>query len=154
MKKSGFTLIEIAATTLIVGLLASLGALTIMKGVENSRIKQAEIELEMLSAAVLQLAWDTGQWPNGRPRTDGGSAERWDISSVSCGLLENDGTYDNWKGPYYDGSTEDPWGNPYFFDPDYYPLSGGIFEVVGSFGPTKQSYGRYDDDDVYVFLGK
>lgn len=152
MKKNGFTLVEIAVVTLIVGLLAALGTMAVRKGIQNSRIKQAETELGMISVAVLQLAWDTGKWPNGQLRTNGGSTEMWDISLDSCGLLGNDGTYTKWKGPYYDGATVDPWGNPYFFDPDYYPVSGGIYEVVGSFGSRKQYRGSYDSDDVYVRL--
>lgn len=151
MKKSGFTLIEIIVVTLIIGLLATLATLAIRKSVRNSRIRNTESELEMLSAAVLQLAWDTGKWPNGRPRNNGGSTEIWDISPDSCGLLGNDGNYDHWKGSYYDGALEDQWGNSYFFDPDY-RIDGVDHVVVGSFGPNGVGPNRYDSDDIYVLL--
>ncbi len=151
MKKRGFTLVEIMVVVGIIGLLAGIGVPAILKGVQSSRIKEARIELEMISTAGLQLAWDTGKWPNGQPRTAGGSAERWDISEARCGLLGTDGTYNEWKGPYYDGEIKDPWGNPYFFDPDY--LVDGVMRVaVGSFGPNGVGRNRYDSDDVYILL--
>ena len=151
MKKSGFTLVEIAVVTMIIGLLATLGSLAIMKSVRNARIKEAQTELEMISTTVLQLAWDTGKWPNGTPRTAGGSTEIWDISLPSCGLLDTDGNYSDWKGPYYEGEVEDPWGNSYFFDPDY--LLGGVNHVVvGSFGPNGRGRNLYDSDDIYILL--
>jgi len=151
MKKDGFTMVEIMVATALIGLLATLGSLAIMKSIRNSRIKTAETELEMVSSAVLQLAWDTGKWPNSRPRTSGGSSERWDISQARCGLMETDGSYDNWKGPYYDGALEDPWGNPYFFDPDYL-VDGTMRVAVGSFGPNGSGRNNYDSDNVYVLL--
>ena len=151
MKKSGFTSIEIAVTTIIIGLLGALGSLAVLRGVEASRIKNTEAELEMLGAAVLQLAWDTGQWPNGTPRTAGGSAEIWNISPATSGLMDTDGNYNNWQGPYYDGNLEGAWGNDYFFDPDY-RIDGVDHAVIGSFGPNGVGPNRYDADDIYVLL--
>ena len=156
MKKSGFTLVEIAVVTMIIGLLASLGSMAIMKSVRNARIKEAQTDLEMISTAVLQLAWDAGKWPNGQPRTTGGSVERWDISADSCGLMGTDGSYSDWKGPYYGGEILDPWDNPYFFDPDYrHREKDGTVRnavVVGSFGPNGSGRNLYDSDDIYVLL--
>jgi len=156
MKKSGFTLVEIAVVTMIIGLLATLGSLAIMRGIQGSRIKNAQAELEIISTAVLQLAWDTGKWPNGQPRIAGGSTEMWDVSEDRCGLLDTDGNYGKWKGPYYDGPIKDPWGNPYFFDPDYrHREKDGTVRnavVVGSFGPNGSGRNLYDSDDVYVLL--
>lgn len=151
MKKNGFTLVEIAVVTIVIGLLATLGSMAILKGIKHSRIKHAETDLQMISAAVLQLAWDTGDWPNGRVRTSPGSAEVWDISGDTSGVMGSDGSYNDWKGPYYDGETLDPWGNPYFFDPDYL-ISGVNHIVVGSFGPNGKGQNVYDDDDIYVLL--
>jgi general secretion pathway protein G len=151
MKKSGFTLIEISVVTIILGLLATLGTLALMKSVQNARTKSAESELEILSAAVLQLAWDTGKWPNGQLRNNGGSIEKWDISPDSCGLMGTDGNFNQWKGPYYEGVIEDPWGNRYFFDPDYL-IDGKNHIVIGSFGPNGVGPNLYDSDDIYVLL--
>ncbi|VGO19159.1 Type II secretion system protein G [Pontiella sulfatireligans] len=150
-KQSGFTLVEIMITVSVIGLLASLGAYAVRRGISNARIKEASTELEMLSASTLQLAWDTGRWPNKTIRTKPGSIEIWDISSRVCGLMASDAIYENWKGPYYDGATVDPWGNPYFFDPDY-RVDGKNRIVVGSFGPNGVGKNRYDKDDIYIFL--
>ena len=151
MKSNGFTLIEIMVVTLVVGLLATLGSIAVTRGVSKSRVNEASTELNMVSTAILQLAWDTGRWPNQRLRTSPGSAELWDLSSSSSGLMASNTTYTGWKGPYYDGEVLDPWGNPYFFDPDY--RVGGVYRiVVGSFGPNGQGRNRYDNDDIYVFL--
>lgn len=157
MKKDGFTFVEIAVVVAIVGVLATIGMLAISKSVQGSKIRQAETEVEMLSAAVLQLAWDTGRWPNGKPRTAGGSAEVWDLSGDSSGLLGNDGTYNNWQGPYCDADAlKDPWYKDtaegrhrlYFFDPDYDHQLKGIIVTVGSFGPNGKGPNQYDSDDV------
>ena len=132
-KQNGFTLVEIMIVVAIIGLLASIGTLAIMKSVNNARIKTAESELEILSLAVLQMAWDTGMWPNRDARTvTGGGAKVMDISDSEAGLMygSTNSVYgDDWKGPYYEGSLVDPWENPYFFDPSH---SEGV--VVGSYG--------------------
>ena len=83
MKKHGFTLVEIMVVVSVIGLLAALGSMAIVKGMNKSRQKKAAAELEMLSAAILQLAWDTGRWPNKALRTNAGSTEMWDISVAS-----------------------------------------------------------------------
>jgi general secretion pathway protein G len=150
MKKNGFTIVEIMLVVSIIGTLAAMGTLAIRKAIEGSRINEAQTELEMLSAATLQLAWDTGRWPNGQKRTQGGTTEIWDISPAKCGLLSTDGTYNEWKGPYYEGETKDPWGNPYFFDPDYL-LEGVNRAVVGSLGPDGIGRNQYkDNDNIYI----
>lgn len=152
MRKNGFTSVEIAVVTLLVGILASLGSVAVMRTVDKSRAKKTEAELDILATSVLQLAWDTGRWPNGQLRNNGGSREMWDISVSYCGLMNSDGSYEDWQGPYYEGPTVDPWGNAYFFDPDYRVADGTIRAVVGSFGPNGVGPNMYDDDDVYVLV--
>lgn len=150
-KRNGFTLIEIMVVVAVVGLLAALASLAVTKSHQKAIQKQVETELQILSAATLQLAWDTGRWPNKARRNNPGSTEIWQISMASAGLMATDGSYDNWKGPYYEGSLLDPWGNPYFFDPDYF--EGGIARiVVGSFGPNGQGRNVYDSDNKYEYL--
>ncbi len=151
MNKNGFTLVEIMVVTSVIGLMGALASLVVVKGIHASRVKQATVELNMISTGVLQLAWDTGKWPNGRPRTNPGSVEIWDLSTDSAGILGSSGSYTDWRGPYYGETTLDPWGNPYFFDPDY-RIDGVMRIVVGSFGPNGIGRNRYDSDDIVIRL--
>ncbi len=151
MKRNGFSLVEIMVVVGILGFLAIVAGLAIGRGIQGSHKNQATAELNMLSTAVLQLAWDTGKWPNGQLRINGGSIEKWELSSGTCGLKDTDGNYSHWKGPYYEGNLKDPWGNPYFFDPDY-KIEGINHVVVGSFGPNGGGRNLYDSDDIYVLL--
>ncbi len=134
----------------IIGLLATMGALRISKVRTESRRKIAETEVALIASAVEKLAWDTGRWPNGEWRSDAVSEDN-EIWSLEGSGLDNDGggVYENWKGPYYEGSYEDPWGNPYFFDSDY-RIDGVDTVVVGSFGPNGVGQNIYDSDNVKV----
>lgn len=135
----------------IVGLLASLASYAVLTAHKKALIKQAEGELQMIATGTLKMAWDTSRWPNKTLRTQPGSVEIWNLAVSSSGLLANDGSYTDWKGPYYSGSTKDPWGHPYFFDPDY--IIGGVNRiVVGSFGPNGVGQNVYDSDDIKVLL--
>lgn len=150
-RKFGFTLLEMMFAVGILGLLVSLASYGVVTAHRNALIKQAEGELEMIATATLQMAWDTSRWPNKALRNQPGSVEIWNISTASAGLGANDGSYTEWKGPYFVGSSTDPWGNPYFFDPDY-RIDGVNRVVVGSFGPNGVGQNVYDDDDIYVLL--
>ena len=110
----------------------------------NSRIKTAESELHIISSAILQMAWDTGKWPDGTLRTEpSGGVE--DLST--CALMNSDasGDFSDWKGPYYEGSIKDPWGENYFFASDF-DVGGESRIIVGSRGPSRGE----QDDSVWV----
>ena len=149
--KLGFSLTETMIMVGLIALLGSIATVAMTKAHQNALSKQAEAELNILSAAMLQMAWDTGKWPNKAVRMDPGSTEIWNISGAAAGLLVTDGSYDNWKGPYYEGSVLDPWGQPYFFDPDY-RVDGVMRVAVGSFGPNGKGPNLYDEDDIYILL--
>jgi general secretion pathway protein G len=151
--KSGFTLVEIMIVVAIIGLLAGMGTLAVMKAVNNSRIKTAETELQLISSGVLQLAWDTGKWPNGAVRSEGvGSRnEMRNLDGSVLFQLRDEDSFPDWKGPYYEGSLVDPWGKAYFFDSDY-RVDGVDRIVVGSHGPNRSGINRYDEDNIYIFL--
>ena len=150
-RKSAFTLVEIVVVIACLSLLALMGSVAVTRAIKKSRINKAKTEIEILAAAMRQLAWDTGRIPNKNLRTNPGSKEIWDISVNAAGLMGNDGDYPNWKGPYYEGAIEDPWGKNYFYDPDY--VTNGIMRpAVGSFGPNKVGRNRYDSDDICILL--
>jgi general secretion pathway protein G len=151
--EAGYTLVEIMIVIAIIGLLAMVGTLATIKTRKNVNINEATVQLEMVSAAVLELAWDTGRYPNqSRRNSTDSNDEVWDLTGSDAGLLSTDGGFtDNWDGPYLDEVPDDPWGNPYFFDPDY-RINGANRIVVGSFGPNGVGRNKYDSDDIYVII--
>jgi len=146
----GFSLVEIMVAVIVVGVLMAIAVPSWAKIRNTAREKETEAALEMLAAAIRQLAWDTGRWPSGNAKTDL-NTEVWDLKPSSAGLLGTSSSYTGWKGPYIPDIEEDPWGKDYFFDPDY-KISGVNRIVVGSFGPNRQGQNQYDSDDLYIII--
>lgn len=151
-RRLAFTLVEVVVACLIVSLLASMAVPHFLKMRTDAQVTEAEINLEMIAAAVKQLAWDTGKWPGGIPREVLGNPEVWDLTVSAAGLQKVDAwRFPNWRGAYIDDIPLDPWGSKYFFDPDY-THEGKARPVVGSFGPNRQGRNVYDKDNVYILL--
>jgi len=148
----GWTTVEIMIAVIIIGLLAAIAVPLMSKARRSARNKQAETDVQILAAAILQLAWDTGKWPGGLDRSVPGDPEITDLTTADAGLILVDSNkFPNWKGPYVREILRDPWGARYFFDPDY-RISGVMRPVVGSFGPNGSALNVYDDDNIYVTL--
>ena len=135
----------------IVGTLAAIAVPMFSKARDSARAEEAGAQLEILAAAIRELAWDTGEWPNGIPRDTAGDRETWDLTTAAAGVVQADGRFSNWNGPYVRELPLDPWGSSYFFDPDY-RVEGVMRVAVGSFGPNRQGRNLYDADDLYVLL--
>ncbi len=148
---AAFSLIEMMIAIAIIGLLLGISIPRYSKIRAEAKIREAESDVEMLSSAIKQLAWDTGRWPRGIRREIRGDAECWDLASVAAGLMAKGKGFSNWQGPYLVEVPKDPWGSNYFFDPDY-RIDGVMRPVVGSFGPNKIGRNKYDADNVYVVL--
>jgi len=69
------------------------------------------------------------------------------LTTGAAGLVQTDGNYRNWAGPYIGLIPLDPWGNNYFFDTDY-TVDGNLRVVVGSYGPNGVGLNLYDSDDI------
>lgn len=157
LSASAFTLVEILVVVLLIGLLMTFATRGVLKARNTAIIKDAEKELVMIAAAVETLAWDTGCWPGGQHQRitkklddSGVGREITDLTASDSGLLEA-GDYPNWRGPYLTQIPVDPWGTPYWFDPDYTTANGSI-AAVGSSGPNKSGKNVYDSDNIYVDL--
>lgn len=150
-RKNGYSFVEIMIVVMIIGVLSAITITSITKVRANARVKQAETELEMIAAAVRQLAWDTGKWPSKRDRIYK-DKETWDLTLPEAGLLATDGSFNNWNGPYLAEIPDDPWGTPYFFDSDYYTNVKVHCVAVGSLGPDKIGKFSYNEDNIFVVL--
>ena len=151
MAEMGFTLVEIMIVVAIIGLLAGIAIPSLKKARMTSQTNKALGDLRVIRDAIEQLAFDTGQWPGGVPASQVSSPETMDLNDGAAGISANDGRFNNWSEPYMKEVPPDPWGTPYFFDPDY-RIGGTFFSVVGSLGPNKQGRNYYDDDDIYIVL--
>ena len=67
------------------------------------------------------------------------------------GLLATNDDFPDWTGPYLDEMPVDPWGNDYFFDPDY-RIDGVKQMVIGSSGPNGSGLNVYDEDNIIIIL--
>jgi len=150
----GFTLMETLLVMAVIAVIAAIAIPSHKKARNTARERQAAADLEIITTAVEQLAWDTGRWPPGILRNDqyvGGGNEVWDLTADSVGLMGTDGSFPNWKGPYIRSIPLDPWGNPYFFDGDY-EVDSSWHAVVGSFGANGNGRNVYDSDNCYVIV--
>ncbi len=150
-RSSGYTLIELLVNLAIIGILTGISISTYMTYKEKAKISRDKGELKSIHLAIEALAINTEKWPG--PNTIGVTAnqEIWDLTSPEAGLLSATNAFTNWQGPYIQSIPQDPWGNDYFFDPDYY-INGTPVPVVGSFGPNGEGQNAYDSDDIYRFL--
>ncbi|MEI6971545.1 MAG: type II secretion system protein GspG [bacterium] len=182
-RKHGFTLVEIMLVVAVIGVLTMIAIPKVISAVNNARYSQAEADLNIISAAINQLMADTGKFPASSTtdlsygiRTAGSkiNEELEDLSAPDAGLLccntNRFGT--KWQGPYLEKLPLDPWGTPYFLDPDYnvggsnanakpgaVRKGGGRGQsllvnriVVGSYGPNRGTLNTYDSDDIYIIL--
>jgi len=103
--KSGFTLIEIMAVVLIIGLLSTLVGIAIFPQIDKARVNAARSQLKMLDAALESYRMDSASFPS----TDEGLEA----------LVAEPAEARNWQPGGYLRERRipvDPWGNPYEYE--------------------------------------
>ena len=156
MKKrseEGFTLIEVIVVVGIISILAGILIPMILKEIDESRITRASADIRSISSALIVFKKDTAQWPamdgtcalnltllagSGNVPT-GLGVNGWDnTSSANIDnhlMINDDGCYNNWKGPYLPSVSADPWGNQYVINAGNFGVSGSPVWIMSA-GPN------------------
>lgn len=123
--KGGFTLIEIMAVVVILGILAVVVISSVGRHVTNARISTAKAHIGQIEEAVQIFYMDNGKYPDS-------------ISVLASG--SGDG-----KQGYLKIVPKDPWKNAYFYT---VPGPGGHPYEVGCYGADGKSGGEGFDADI------
>ncbi len=169
--QKGFSLVELLVAIAIVGVLSTMALLAMGRAREAAQEAAAKDDLSNLRTAILLLENDTEKWPNGCPPWSVRNPEV-DLSTQQAAITQSPEVGDQgdgcqwtsqavgkWDGPYTLEIISDPWGNNYYFDPDYIPYlncpSKDAQEetaAVVSFGANGEGLNQYDCDDVFIKL--
>jgi general secretion pathway protein G len=127
----GFTMVELMAVLIIIGLLATLVVTKVATKIDQARITTTKANLKILHSAVNQFKMDTGRFPT---EDEGLKA-----------LIEQPTDVQVWEPGGYLETTElplDGWGHEFKYELN--PESGKQF-VIRSFGPDGE---EGTDDDL------
>jgi len=133
--RSGFTMVELMAVLIILGLLAAVVVQNFVGTTDKGRRITTKANLKVLASAVNQFRMDTGRWP--------GEDEGLYI------LIEPPTDATNWQPGGYLDTTDIPtdgWGNEFIYE--LYPESDKPF-VIKSLGADSQEGGEGYDADLY-----
>lgn len=100
----GFTLIEMIAVLVIIGMMVGFGGMVIRKHLENAKVKEAMFQTNMMYDQLVLYSIDCNNFPS---QEDGLEA-----------LLVRPADADGWDGPYiqkWRKIPKDPWGNEYLY---------------------------------------
>lgn len=132
--RSGFTMIELVAMLIIIGLLAAVVGTNVMGKIERAKATTTKASLKILDSAVNQFKMDTGRYP----------MEEEGLSA----LIEEPGDVEGWEPGGYLETTEVPkdgWKNEFYFELD--PASGKPFVII-SYGADGEEGGEGYDADL------
>ncbi len=133
--RKGFTMVELMAVLVIIGLLAGVVAINVIGKIDKAKVTATRANLKMLHSAVTQFKLDTGRFPD-----------------EEVGLIElvEEPTDDvtGWDPEGYLETTEvpkDAWGEDFIYE--RFPESGKQFVII-SYGADKDEGGEDLDADL------
>ncbi len=130
----GFTIIEIMAVLIILGLLATVVAVNVVGRIDRARVVATKTSLKKLHSAVLSFKMDTGYYPS----EEGGLME----------LVEEPSDVENWQeGGYLETTAvpKDGWGKEFIYELN--PADGKPFRIL-SLGADGEEGGEGHDADL------
>lgn len=132
----GFTLIEMVAVVIIIGLLAALVGPRLFGKVTQSKQAAAQAQIEMFGVALDSFRLDIGRYPT---------------TDESLAVLQANPGLEQWDGPYLKKDIPlDPWGAPYAY---LSPGEHGEYDLI-SYGADRASGGDGENSDVVSWKGK
>lgn len=133
-KYRAFTIIEVMAVIVIIGILAGIVAVNVVGRIDKARVTAARASLKMLHNAVVQFKLDTGRYPT---EDEGLKA-----------LIEQPTDVTGWNQGGYLETTDipkDAWGNDFVYQLN--PESGKPFVVI-SYGADGEEGGEGYNADI------
>lgn len=105
LRREGFTLIEIMAVVLIIGLLTTLVGIAIVPRIDQGRVTTAKVQMRNLEAALESYRMDTSRFPTSEQGLDALINPPPDVRNYQAGGYLRDRRI-----------PVDPWGNPYQYE--------------------------------------
>ena len=133
--RKGFTMVELMAVLIIIGLLATLVVTKVATKIDQARVTTTKANHKILHSAVNQFKMDTGRFPS----------EEMGLEE----LLEQPSDVENYEPGGYLETTEIPkdgWGNEFIYE--LFPESGKPF-VIKSLGADGEEGGEDYDTDLH-----
>ena len=134
-RTAGFTMIELMAMLIIIGLLATLVATKVVSKIDEAKVTTTKANLKTLHTAVNQFYMDVGRYP----------AEEEGLLA----LIEEPGDVEGWAPDGYLDIMElpvDGWKREFTYQ--LFPEGGGQFAII-SYGADGEEGGEGYDTDLY-----
>jgi general secretion pathway protein G len=132
---AAFTIIEVMAVILIIGILGSIVAVSVVGKIDKAKVTSTKANLKLLHGAVIQFKMDTGRYPT----EEAGLQE----------LIEQPTDVTGWNpGGYLETTSlpKDAWGNDFVYQLS--PESGKPFVII-SYGADGEEGGEGINKDLY-----